>query len=196
MRATDFEYRHQTLLHLVVVGLAFLTYTIQPDDIVWALVKNHTTARTLERLVFGTGTIMIVSAVALQTWVAAYQRPDVAKSLPAFDLPYYFGRLLFAFGIGQLAPALGTTILLAGEIFLVLRLQARNRNSEFSLQKFAANWKAAFRKESSKWGLAVTMIVFTLTLKDRVAEILAVASFLLWVALNMANFLPARQKRG
>ena len=42
MRATDFEYRRQTLLHLIVVGLAFLTYAFQPDDVVWALVKHHT----------------------------------------------------------------------------------------------------------------------------------------------------------
>jgi hypothetical protein len=33
MKARDFEVRHQTLLHMVIVGLAFSTYEIAPDDI-------------------------------------------------------------------------------------------------------------------------------------------------------------------
>ena len=41
IRATDFEYRHQTLLHLFVVGVAFLAYAFQRDDIVWVLVIGH-----------------------------------------------------------------------------------------------------------------------------------------------------------
>ena len=40
MSATDFEVRHQTLLHLLLVSLAFLTYLLVPDDIVWAFVKD------------------------------------------------------------------------------------------------------------------------------------------------------------
>lgn len=39
MKATDFEYRHQTLFHLLVVAVSFLTYSIDRDDIVWALVR-------------------------------------------------------------------------------------------------------------------------------------------------------------
>jgi hypothetical protein len=39
MQATDFEYRHQTLLHLLLVGLAVSAYFLNPDDIVWALVR-------------------------------------------------------------------------------------------------------------------------------------------------------------
>jgi hypothetical protein len=36
-----------------------------------------------------------------------------------------------------------------------------------------------------KWGLFLTMIVFTITLKDRIAEILAGVSVLLWIILNI-----------
>jgi hypothetical protein len=56
-----------------------------------------------------------------------------------------------------------------------------------------ANWKAALRSGISKWGLAVTMIVFTVTLRDRVAEILAAASFLLWAALNWPELIRDRR---
>lgn len=139
MKATDFEYRHPTLLHLLVVGLAFLTYTFQPDDIVWALVRHHTTYRALlERLVFGTGALMIIGSATFQTWANAYCRPCTVNGTPslACDGPYryvqcplYLGRILFALGIGLLAPAVGTVILLTGEILLVLRLLALDRDS-------------------------------------------------------------------
>ena len=136
MRATDFEYRHQTLLRMLVVGLALLTYVIEPDDIVWAAVRNHTTYRALlERLVFGTGAFLIVSSALFQTWASAYAGLDAASEsqVLACDGPYryvqhplYLGRIFFALGIGLLAPALGTVILLTGEIVLILRLLGRD----------------------------------------------------------------------
>jgi len=49
----------------------------------------------------------------------------------------------------------------------------------------APDWKRAFRQESAKWGLFPTMLIFTVLLVDRVAEILALASLLLWLLLNL-----------
>ena len=215
MRATDFEYRHQTLLHLLVVGSAFLAYAFQRDDIVWVLVKHHTVYGTLlERIVFGVGALEVLCSAALQTWAHAYRfsAADVQVAWPAREETYrrledliYVGRLLFASGIGLLAPISGTVILLAGEVSLVARLFVRNSKTT-NLQGFhrdwifpslhrlrpaqslSARWKYALRKEASKWGLAITMIAFTLTLRDRLAEILAGASFLLWLALNLSDF--------
>jgi len=220
MRATDFEHRHQTLLHLLVVGLAFLTYAFQPDDIVWALVKHHTIYRTLlERIVFGIGALEILCSAALLTWANGYRlSASNADPLLASDGVYrrledltYVGRLLFALGIGLLAPISGTVILLAGEVALVVRLILRNRNGArlegrsdqfvrsmrtwLSAQGVSARWKDAVRKEASKWGLAVTMTVFALTLRDRLAEILAGASLLLWFALNWSAFLRPSDSR-
>src|ERR1700761_6738152 len=59
MKATDFELRYRTLLHLVVVGLAVLTYLVSPDDIVWAIVRQHHNSRLLERLAFGFGAVIV-----------------------------------------------------------------------------------------------------------------------------------------
>ena len=220
MRATDFEYRQQTVLHLLVVGLAFLTYAFQPDDIVWALVKHHTVYRTLlERIVFGVGALEILCSAALQTWANAY-RLSAATADPSLTSNgvyrrlenfIYVGRLLFALGIGLLAPLSGTVILWGGEVLLVVRLFLRNGDGALledsgdqlvgstrtwlSAQGISVRWKDAVRKEASKWGLAVTMIVFTLTLRDRLAEILAVASLLLWFALNWSAFLRPSESR-
>jgi hypothetical protein len=213
MKATDFEYRHQTLLHLLVVGLAFLTYAFQRDDIVWVLVKHHTIYRTLlERIVFGIGAFEVLCSAALQTWAHTYLfwAEDVEMPSPARDRIYprlqdliYVGRLLFALGIGLLAPISGTVILLLGEVSLIARLFVRNSDPTslpalrrdgivpplLPAQRVSAKWRYALRKEASKWGLAITMIAFTLTLRDRLAEILAGASFLLWLALNLSDFL-------
>lgn len=215
IQASDFEYRHQTLLHLLVVGLAFLAYAFQRDDIVWVLVKHHTIYRTLlERIVFGIGALEVLCSAALETWARAYgfSAAEVEVASPARDETYrrlehliYVGRLLFASGIGLLAPISGTVILLVGEVSLVARLFVRNSNTTnlqaldrdrifpalhrlLPAQGLSAKWKYALRKEASKWGLAITMIAFTLTLRDRLAEILAGASFLLWLALNLSDF--------
>lgn len=222
IRATDFEYRHQTLLHLLVVGLAFLAYGFQRDDIVWALVKHHTVYRTLlERMVFGMGALQVLCSAALQTWAHAcrFSAADVRVAAPAGEETYrrledwiYVGRLLFASGIGLLAPISGTVILLVGEVSLVARLFVRNSNTtnlpalhrdgilvslprRLPAHSLSARWKYALRKEASKWGLAITMIAFTLTLRDRLAEILAGASFLLWLALNQSDFRRAKCAR-
>jgi protein-S-isoprenylcysteine O-methyltransferase Ste14 len=219
MKATEFEYRHQTLLHLLVVGAAFLAYVFQPDDIVWAFVKHHTIYRALlERLVFGTGTLMILGSATFQTWANTYRLPQTNRSMRELSgdesyrrvqHAFYFGRLLFALGLGLLAPISGTAILLLGEIILVVRLTNRENlwnesrrpyrrdgsspPLRFGFPRSGANWKSALRSEISKWGLAVTMIVFTVTLRDRVAEILAAASFLLWAALNWPELIRDRR---
>lgn len=220
LRATDFEYRHQTLLHLLVIGLAFLTYAFQPDDIVWTFVKHHTVYRSLlERIVFGIGALEILCSAALQTWANAYRlSAENVDPLLVSDGVYrgleellYVSRLLFALGIGLLAPISGAVILVAGEVALVVRLFVRNRDGApledrsdqfvrsmrtwLSARGSSARWKDAVCKEASKWGLAVTMIVFTLTLRDRLAEILAGASLVLWFALNWSAFLRPSDSR-
>ena len=43
MKATDFECRHQTLVHQLIVGAAFLTYLIDREDVVWRFVKDSAT---------------------------------------------------------------------------------------------------------------------------------------------------------
>lgn len=210
MKATEFEYRHQTVLHFLVVGAAFLAYAFQPDEIVWALVKHQTTYRALlERLVFGTGTLMILGSAAFQTWATANRIPQANtsnrelscdESYRHVEHALYFGRLLFALGLGVLAPISGTAILFLGEIILVLRLTNReglwsesrrkyvspaaSHSPGFSPSGIRVNCKSALLSETSRWGLVVTMMVFTVTLRDRVAEILATASFLWWAALN------------
>jgi hypothetical protein len=178
MKATDFEYRHQTLLHLLVVGLAVSTYFFTRDDIVWALVRKHSNSALLEQLVFAVGTLMLLSCAVLETWARAYSEPVVLL----------LSRVLFALVVGLLVPLLGTIVIIGGEALLVFRLYVRDHDSagadRFPVRGADAAWAEAFRRAASKWGFAASMIVFTLTLKDKVAEIGGGVSFLIWLALN------------
>jgi hypothetical protein len=179
MQATDFEYRHQTLLHLLVVGLAVSMYFFSRDDIVWALVRDHSNNRLLEQVAFAVGTLVLLSCAGLETWANAHPQPVVLL----------LSRLLYALVVGLLVPLGGKIMIVGGEALLVIRLYRRDRAGADGLRVGRAEgaWGEAFRRVASKWGLAASMIVFTLTLKDRVAEIGGGISFLIWLALNFSR---------
>jgi hypothetical protein len=175
MKATRFECRHQTLIHLLLVGLAVLTYLRYPDDIVWALVRRYSDSASLERLVFGAGALMLLGSAGLETWAMARSRLTAGR----------LARILLALAVGLLLPMAGTLVLLAGEALLILRLSLTDADSPWHSGATNRVWGPAFRAAASRWGLAVSMIVFAWTLQDRVAEIGAAGSVLLWVALNV-----------
>ena len=215
MKASEWEYRHQRLAHLLIVGVSFLTYLVERDDIVWALVRGRHDARLLERLLFAIATILIGAGAALTTWGAAYAAPPDSGRMRPFlrtgpyrylRFPQHVGTLLFAAGLGLLAPLWGFVVLLVAEAVAVSRLIGLERYmnglesagpvgpnvaqavlSGGAFREMAPLWSNAFRRESAKWGMFLTMIVFTALLQDRVAEVLAVVSLLVWAFLNCGS---------
>jgi hypothetical protein len=212
-KATGFEYRHQTALHVLLVGLALTTYLIYPDDIVWALVRRHANNRLLERAAFGVGAIVVIGSAALETWATAYDRVPPGKTVFRPGGPYRYvpdplrlARLLFALALGLLLPLPGTVLLIAGEVILVIRLVWRDResaaahgsgqhrsttpdlgNAVASLPEHAEterSWRTGLRVSASKWGVAASLILLCVTLQDRTAEITAGVGFLAWLTMN------------
>jgi hypothetical protein len=94
------------------------------------------------------------------------------------------GDLLFAIGLSSLAPLEGAILLLTGESIRLLR-RAGSREPE--QEPSASSWPQAIREEAAKWGLLVTMIVFSITLKDSLAELLAGTSVVVWALLKLAG---------
>jgi hypothetical protein len=207
MKATDFEYRHQTLVHQLIVAAAFLTYLIQRDDVVWRFVKDSTAPRELERFLFALATLFIAFGAGVSTWARAYRRSESRETVGPYRYlrhPRHLGDLFYAIGLGSLAPALGFIILVAGEGIRILRFIRREDDPAWNflqhplpaLQPLAPPiakeldpiWRKAFRQEAVKWGLCLTMIVFVITLKDRLAEVLACASFLIGLVFNASTF--------
>ena len=201
MKATDFEYRHQTLVHQFIVAAAFLTYFVDREDIVWRFVKDSSAPRGFERFFFIVATVFIVAGAAISTFARACRRSESAIGL---ESSRYFGDLLYAIGLASLFPLWGFIILVTGEILRVLRLiqreDPRARNLMLHMlpsalplispaaQEFHSGWGKAFRQETVKWGLFLTMVVFVITLKDRLAEVLAAFSFLIGLLLNAPIF--------
>jgi hypothetical protein len=206
MKASDFESRHQTLVHQFVVAAGFLTYLLDRDDIVWRLVKSSTAPRELERTLFTIATLAIAAGAGICTWARACRETESTAGVgPNRYLwqPLFLGELFYAVGLASLAPLSGFIILVGGETLRVFRLIVRANDPAKGLKqqlhepalagrpletKSNGNWQKAFRKEAAKWGIFLTMIVFVVTLVDRLAEYLAAASFLFGLLLNPPTF--------
>jgi hypothetical protein len=192
MRATGFESRHRTLLHLQIVALAFLTYLFDRDDVVWRYIKDNPASRLLEHAAFLVSTALIgVGAVLCTRARAGPERGGIGtqNSQP-------LGELIFAAGLAFLAPLSGAVLLIALESIRLYRLaRFDDTGSQRPLTPhpiLGRAWGSAIQQEAAKWGMFITMIVFTINLIDRVAEVLAGASVLVWAIVN----LPAALRKG
>ncbi|MGD0301197.1 MAG: hypothetical protein ABSE86_29315 [Bryobacteraceae bacterium] len=124
MKATSFEYRHQTLLHLLLVWLASLSYLRDRVDIVWALVRHHSDSASWERLVFGFGALMLLGSAVLET--CANAPAQVSPGSAGYSQQQMrLARVLLVLAVGLLLPLPGAVILLTGETILILRLFLR-----------------------------------------------------------------------
>lgn len=212
MKATEFEFRHRSILNLAHFWIAFQLYSVDRVNIVWAFVHwNNPRGDFIARIVFGFAALLLGLAATVRTWAAAYLGSEVVhdtalhtEALVA-DGPYrhvrnplYLGTFLMSVGLGLLASRSGFLVLAVGAAIRILRLIGREeaelekrqgeRFREFSrrvpkiVPSFGPGipaggrkprWGQAFRGEAFMWGFLVTMVGFTLTLEDRVAEVLA-----------------------
>lgn len=205
MRATDFEYRYQRLLHLLIVGVAVLTYLIWPDDIVWKFVRSSAAPHELERVFFIVAMLLIAAGAILCTTARAYDvSADNIRAGPYRYLrhPRPMGDFLYSIGLGSLTPLAGFVILVVGEALRLFRLTRREHDEVQNLRlrpspisrtqamrkDSSPEWTKALRQEAAKWGLVLTMILFIITLQDRLADILVAASLLLGLLFNAPFF--------
>ena len=123
MKATSFEFRHQTLLRQLLIAAALTTYLFDPDDIVWRFVKESRSRTALEHGLFLIATLTICAGATLCTRAAAASQPQPEQ---------YIGELLFAIGLGSLFPLSGFVLLVAGETIRILRLPAEASSAQVS----------------------------------------------------------------
>ena len=212
LAATGFERRHQMLIHLLIVGAAWSTYIIEKDDVVWRFVKDRGAAtRPLEHLSFLAATLLIGLGAYICTkadfrlisWRTTTQSGDKVRDRSSswwkdVLLLHYFGEAVYALGFAWLMPLAGFIILILGELIRLGRLslshQVSPKNSRHLLVVGGANWAAAIRLEFLKWGIFVSMAVFTITLIDRHADVLIAASFLLWIFVEWHTRHAARSQ--
>ncbi len=151
--------RRQALFRHTLFTAALLTYFLDPVDIVWRVVQHSAHPRAFERLAFTTATLLLAGAIITGT-CSARQRGQVAANL------LYVGAVVF------LLPWEGALLLLLGEV----------ARSTFSKSEPPRNrglvYVSAF----------LSMALFSVTLQDRVADVLFGATLVLALVLD---FLPA-----
>ena len=197
MKATQFEIRHPALLHFLIAGAAFSIYVVDPDDVVWRFIRRSPSARLVEHELFCAATLLIGAGAILST--SAYAQPadpNVRESITQLRAGF-FGEWLYALGLAFLAPLWGFIWLVAAESVRLLRLAAREDQvlnhaqrrppllSEQGPDLQKPQWVGAFRLQAVKWGVSITMIAFTLTLIDRVADYGVAGSVAIWAILNL-----------
>ncbi len=206
MRASEFEVRHPILIRQLIIAAAFGTYLLDRDDVVWRFIKQYPNSKFLEHAFFLLATLLIGAGAAMCTLARASSRPAPARSAHPVNpggpfhpssYAHQLGEWLFDVGLASLAPLCGCVLLIVGETIRPLRpirgldpmaQQPRIQAASFAAANDRASqlpWVSALRSEAAKWGLFVTMIVFTVTLIDRLAEWLAAASVLVWLLANL-----------
>jgi protein-S-isoprenylcysteine O-methyltransferase Ste14 len=126
--------------------------------------------------------------------------------------PLYLGTFLLSVGLGSLASRSGFVILAVGAAVRVLRLIGREegeleKQQGESFREFCRRvprllpslrprvptgglrpqWGQAFGGEVFMWGFFIAMVGFTITLQDRVAEVLVGATLVLWFLQKTAK---------
>ena len=211
VKATEFEVRHPVLVQQLIIVAAWATYLIDREDVVWRFIKHYPERRLLEHSCFLIATLLIGAGAALCTWARSFPQAIMEIADPMHSArssllryPHQLGDWLFAAGLASLLPLSGSVLLISGESIRQLRLVRRydlaiqqnlpTHASEPPTQRVISGprWRRAFRVQAVKWGLLVTMIVFTITLVDRQADILAAASVLVAMFLNLPAWLTRR----
>jgi hypothetical protein len=183
VKASSFEVRHATLLHSLLIAVMVATYLFERDDVVWRFIKSSPSRIVLVHVFFLIATLLVGLGAMLCTSGRVSFRPG---RFPA-------GELLYAIGLASLAPLSGAIFFIAGESLRILRLALRKSEEPGGRPSLELpRWPRAFRREAAKWGIFITMIVFSITLIDRVADILASVSVLTWVILNLPSYCKSR----
>lgn len=190
VRATKFEERHAMLLHQFVVAVAFLTYLWDRNDVVWRFIKDNAANRVLEHALFAIATLLVGGAAIISTRARVYTDAPIGDRQSGSSHSarnwWYLGDFLYAIGLASLLPLAGFVILVVGEAIRILRL-VRNKDELSSagvrLVETKSRWREASRREALKWGIFLAMVAFTITLSDRVADVLIGTAWLVGLLL-------------
>ena len=110
------------------------------------------------------------------------------------------GEWLYAIGLAALLPLWGCLLLITGESIRIVRLSLRSQqlppDDDHADRGPDRPWLLAIRRESVKWGIFGTMIIFSICLIDRVADYGILASLLVWALLNVPIHRIRPGKRG
>lgn len=192
--ANALEIRRPFLIHGVLLFAAWLTYFADSADVVWRCIRSSPHARFLEHVAFGSAALAIGIGILLGSW-----RTDRDYRHEGWDPKTVrlrcVGEILHGIGMATLLPVAGCVLLVAGETLRSLRYArlkthiARSRPSLRPMPSLAASWKGLLLGQGFAWCAFASMVIFSIVLVDRVADVLFAGTLL--VALVTRPFLPA-----
>jgi hypothetical protein len=181
---------------LLLVGLS--TYLISPDDVVWRFIRTAPHARALEHASFGIAAAFLGFALLLKV-KASVQRKNQDNHGPSRTTAA-IASILQAIGIGSLLPLPGFLLVVLGDVVVSLLLYDRHSAAEDPRSE-GEDYRPARRPlQPSRWrdalvthiGLCcafLSMVIFSVVLIDRVADVLFAMTALVSVAANFGVFL-------
>jgi hypothetical protein len=180
---------------LLLLGLS--TYLIFPDDVVWLLIRAARHARVLEHALFGIAAVTLGLALLLRINANAQAKGQGEGGPSAVTAT--IASLLQAIGIGSLLPLSGFLLLVFGDLLASLLLYGRKsiaespeaerefRRAEGPLQAF--RWRDTLATHIGLCFAFVSMVIFSVVLIDRVADVLFTMTAIVSIAANSRSFL-------
>jgi hypothetical protein len=172
--------RFRMILRALFLVAGLCTYLLTPDDIIWSLVKSSPHARMLEHLGFAAAAVALGLSLMLELRAGSLTSDGRIVTTGAWHRP--LASLLRAIGLGSLLPLPGFILVVVGDVAVSL----------FSPQNQAENsgqqYKARLARHIGLFCAFVSMLVFSVLLVDRVADVL----FALTAVISIVAALSSR----
>jgi hypothetical protein len=196
-QASGFELRHPWLLHNGLLLVSVLTYRTDREDVVWRFIKAAPHVRLLEHFSFGAAAILI----ALSIWLssrAAFRDLDPRSN--DSKRSRRLGGVFYAVGLGTLFPLSDLLLFVLSEFVRIARFQCAGSQRGESPRELMEGRKQMPPDPSRPSGhpsqsllvhqaaaccALLSMVVFSVTLVDRVAEYLFAATALVSVLAHI-----------
>jgi hypothetical protein len=186
---SPFGLQHPFLVHGIFVILCWLTYVFDREDVVWRFVKDSANPRLLEHLSFTLAAVCIAGGVSLGAW-ASGNHDGCAGQTPRYIRRRSLGEILHAIGIASLLPLAGSVALICAEAMRSIHY-ARCRITASALQPVTpANapgprpsplLRRILLRHIAGICAFLSMLAFSITLSDRMADALFAATALVFV---------------
>ncbi len=160
-------------IHAGLLLAAVCTYANDRENVVWRFIKNTPAVRTYEHFCFA----LAAAALFVAIWIRTSHTADHRNR-------EILGALLQAFGIGSLMPLSGFVLLVSGELALaVLRYSLQQKETPSGLTVSGASRSRLL----GRWCVFLSMVIFSITLSDRLADLLFAGSGLVTVVAFLVN---------
>lgn len=178
--------RSSLAVHDVILLSAICTYLVEPDDVVWQFIRGASNVRSLEHVCFAIAALILAISLWLRIRVDT-QRGDTKSDHGKARHQRIASEFLQAVGIGSLMPLAGFLLLVVGETVLAVFRSGSKSDRPISqaTPDPQSGWKELLSRDAGLCFAFLSMVIFSITLSDRLAEYLFAGSALVTILTNL-----------